>query len=279
MSEEYDGPTDRSDTNASLVAQLELLDVENTRLRERLAEARRTRHRRAATALAVMGTMALGSGILFPVARDVLFALGGTGLFAAVLIVYLTPERFVSADIGERVYEALEVDRSALIEELELRNEQVYLPVDSATGTSARLFVPQHRDFTRPRDEELTSLFVTPSNELARGVAFEPTGSALSTELENTMQGGFAAEPAVLANQLVDGLVESFELVESAWADTEEGRISIAINESAYGPVDRLDHPISSTVGSTLTTVLAVPVTVEVTTASDADYVITGRWE
>ena len=264
---------------SSLIAELELLDVENARLRERLDESRRTKHQRAALVLALTGITAVVGAVLFPVARDVLLALGGTGLFAAVLVFYLTPERFVSADVGEQIYGALEADRSALIEELELREEHVYLPVEIAAGKSVRLFVPQHRQYVRPPSEDLSSLFVTPEDDRSRGVAFEPTGSGLFDELRRTIDGGFANDPEALARQVADGLVESFELVEVATPDVDERRISIAVTNSAYGPVDRFDHPIPSIVGTTLASVLDSPITLEVTDAADADYLITCRWE
>lgn len=275
MSQEHELDADPSETQAGLVAQLRLLDAENARLRERLAESRRTRHRQAARALALTGLVAIVGGILFPVAREVLLALGGTGLFAAILVVYLTPETFVSAAVGERIYEALEADRSAIVDELELRDEQVYLPVERGV----RLFVPQHHEYERPSDDELTSLFVTPSDELARGVAFQPTGYALYDEFRRTVRGGFADDVTVLASQLADGLAESFELVETATTDVEDGRISIGLTNSAYGPVDRLDHPAASVVGATLAAELDTPVTVEVTDSTSADWLVTCRWE
>ena len=279
MSEQHEVDTDPSKTRAGLGAQLELLDAENTRLRERLADSQRTRHRKAALALAVMGAGSIGSAILFPVARDVLLALGGTGLFAAILVIYLTPERFVSAAVGERIYEALERDRSAVISELELRNEQVYLPFAMESRRGVRLFVPQYHEYERPSDDELISFFVTPPNEQARGVAFEPTGYVLYDELRRTIRGGFADDVPVLANQIADGVAESLELVETATADVEERRVSVAITDSAHGPVDRLDHPVASVVGSTLAAELGTPVTVEVTATTGADYLITCQWE
>ncbi|WP_331234077.1 hypothetical protein [Natronorarus salvus] len=266
-------------TQAGLVAQIRLLEAENERLRERLADSRRARHRKAALSLATMGAGAIGSAILFPVARDVLLALGGTGLFAAVLIIYLTPERFVSAAVGERIFEALESDRSAIISELELREQQVYLPIEMESRRGVRLFVPQYREYERPSDDELGAFFVTPSNELARGVAFEPTGYALYDELRRTVRGGFTDDVPVLATQVADGIAESLELVETATADVEEGRVSVAVTNSAYGPVDRLDHPVASVVGVTLAAELGTPVTMDVTSTTDADYLITGRWE
>ncbi len=279
MSEQHEVDTDPSETRAGLVAQLELLDAENERLRERLADSHRARHRKAAFALALMGIGSVGSAILFPVARDVLLALGGTGLFVSIMVVYLTPERFVSAAVGERIYEALEKDRSAVISELELRKEQVYLPFTMESRRGVRLFVPQYHEHERPSDDELDSFFVTPSNEQARGVAFEPTGYALYDELRRTVRGGFADDVPVLARQVADGVAESLELVETATPDVEEGRVSFAVTNSAYGPVDRLDHPIASVVGSTLAAELGTPVTVEVTATTGADYLITCRWE
>jgi hypothetical protein len=262
-----------------LAAQIELLETENDRLRRALSEAQRTKYRRAARSLAVIGVVALIGGVIFPVARTVLLALGGTGVFAAVLVVYLTPERFVSATVGERVYEALAIDHAALIEELDLRSDRVYVPIETATSKTVRLFVPQHTEYDLPDDDELDSLFVTPQVERERGVAFEPTGRALAEELAETVRGGFAEEVAALGGQIADGLVETFELVDqaSAEADPENGRLSIVVADSAYGPVDRFDHPVASLTAATLAAELGTPVTLEVD-ANDEKFVVTCRW-
>lgn len=81
-----------------------------TRLRSELARTRRPRYWRAATGTAGLGAAAIVGALLFPAASTVLIALGRTGLFIAVLVRYLTPERFVSATIGRWVYEALSAD-------------------------------------------------------------------------------------------------------------------------------------------------------------------------
>lgn len=275
MSDSADSSIDR----AAFSTQIQLLEEENERLREELSDAHRTRHRRAALTLALTGVLALVGGVLFPVARTVLIALGGTGIFASLLITYLTPERFVSATVGERVYEALVADRTALVGALGLRKESVYVPVETTTGEAVRLFVPQHADYELPEDDALEGILVTPPNERQRGVAFEPSGLALVDELEETVAGGFSDDPETLTGQLTDGLVETFELVDRATpeVDTADGRVSIVVSESAFGAVGRFDHPVSSLVASTLATELETPVSLDTQETPDGT-VVTCLW-
>lgn len=81
---------------------------------------------------------------------------------------------------------------------------------------------------------------------------------------------------------LAEALVEQFELVDSASVDSREpGRVTFAISGSAYGGVDRFDHPVASILATGLATVLDEPIKLE-TTDSDttqADYLVTCRWE
>jgi hypothetical protein len=275
-------PAETADTT-ELTAQLEVLTEENRRLREEYARAQRTQYRRTALALAAVGTVAVLGGALFPDSRTVLFALGGTGVFAAVLTYYLTPEQFIAAEVGEGVYSALAETGSALIEELGLQDEEIYVPgPETADDPAVRLFVPQHTEFTLPDSEALDSMFVITDAESERGVAVHPTGGPLFREFERTLSGDLHDETDLLAEQLSDGLVEQFELVESATPEIEgsDERVSVGLSGSAYGSVDRFDHPVASFLGVGFAAGLDCPVTVETTTVDDdrADYLVTCSW-
>ena len=274
--------TDDSQTVADLSAQLEVLTEENQRLREEYARARRTRYRRTALALAVVGIVGILGGLVLPASRTVLFALGGTGLFTAVLTYYLTPEQFISAAVGDGVYSALARTETALVDELGLQDEQVYVPTAGGTNEHmARLFVPQQSAFDVPDQTALDSLFVVTVAENERGVAIHPTGEPLFREFERTLSEPLGDEPDLLATQLTDGLVEQFELARSATVefDTEGGRLTVAIDDSAYGSVDRFDHPVMSFLGVGLAVGLDRPVTVEsVRTDDRAEYLVACSW-
>lgn len=265
-----------------LRGELALLEAENHRLRQALADTRRTRYRRTATALAVVGLVALAGALVFPIARTVLITLGATGVFAAILTVYLTPERFVAATVGERVYDAIAQTGDHLVDELGLTHHRVYVPVTHQGQPTARLFIPQHDPYDLPEEPDLENLLVVPDNERARGIACPPTGAGLVAELEAALPDLLPAHPEVLATQLADGLVEDFELAAAATPDLDpdENRLSVGIRDSVYGPVDRFDHPITSTIATGLAAGLNTPVTVNVTPATDprADHLITYRW-
>lgn len=264
-----------------LAAQVELLEAENDRLRSELSSARQARYRRAATGMAAVGVGAVVSAILFPAASTVLIALGGTGLFLTVLIRYLTPERFISATVGPNVYEALSANQKTLVDELALTDDRVYVPLEDKTGSGVRLFVPQHAEYVVPDDEELRSVLVLPTDDQGRGVAFEPTGNALVEELRSATGGGLHEDLGTLADQLVDGLIEVFELVDRAESDVDadNGRLSIEVTDSAYGPVDRFDHPVASTIATAVAAERNRPVTLEVTESTDGIYIVTCRLE
>jgi hypothetical protein len=268
---DIEGETDTSE-------ELDRLRAENERLRREYARARQTTHRRTALGLLAVGLLALGGAALFPTLQTVLVALGGTGLFGAVLTWYLTPERFVSASIGERVYAALADSQSALVTDLGLAESRVYVPVE---GDTVRLFIPQHAEYDLPAPEELDPLFVIPETERARGVALVPTGATLAGEFEAIRTGPLADDPAPLAEQVSDALVDGFELAESATPDgAQSGQFSVGVTGSVYGQSDRVDHPITSFLAVTAAQALDTPVTTEVTTSDDRyDFVVTCRWE
>ncbi|SDG29217.1 hypothetical protein [Halorientalis regularis] len=277
---------DRTETPAEsqdedLVAEVEVLREENRRLREEFARARRTQYRRTAITLAGIGVLAGIAGVLFADARTVLFALGGTGVFFGVLVYYLSPEQFISADVGRRVYEALARNEAGVAAELGLQDDHVYVPTGDAAD-DVRLFVPQRSEYELPDADALSDVFVVPDEPAGRGLALEPAGGPLAVEFGQAITNDIEDDPTATTTALADALVEQFELVTSADADTDPdaGRLTVGVTESVYGPVDRFDHPVASFLAVGLASALNTPVTTEVSTGDDrVDYLVTCQWD
>lgn len=267
---------DQAEAVAALEAELERLSAENERLRTAYARSRRTAYRRSAGALAVLGLLGLAGGVLVPGSRTVLVVLGAIGLFGAVLTTYLTPERFVAAAVGRAVYGALADNEAALAAELGLGETSHYVPTDHARGV--RLYVPQAGTGGPPGAGALETTLVATDD--AVGLALDPSGGDLLRELETSLAGDLADDPATLAAQLAEALTDQFELARSARADVDavDGRATVAVAGSAYGRVDRFDHPAASLVASGLARGLDRSVTVDVTDGDD-EWLVTCRWE
>jgi hypothetical protein len=280
-------PTTDSDTDDAdpedLRARLELVHEENRRLREAYGRVHRTRHRRTAVGLAGIGLVALAGAALFPAGRPVLIALGATGLFAGLLTWYLTPERFVAADVGERVYATLAGNEAAIADALGLSTRRRYVPLPADPDREAALYVPQRDADEDLYPDDLARPFVVPDDPDRRGLALRPTGDPLLAELREATPGGLADDPPTLIDQLADGLREQFELVEAVQPDVEpdDGRASIAVSGSAFGAVDRFDHPVASLVATGLAVGLETTVDLEVDPTPDGrgEYLVTVRWE
>lgn len=265
---------------ATLKTRIAVLEEENARLRNAYGRVRRQRYRRTAFGLLALGVLATLGGLVFSSSRDVLFALGGTGLFASVLTYYLTPEQFIAASVGEKVYSALAESRAEMTTELGLAGVTVYVP-PSDGSQSVRLFVPQHADYEIPRDVGRT--FVTEDGR-RRGVAFQPSGAGLFEEFERALDTPLADRPEPLTEQLTDAVLEQFELAAQVRADVDasSSRAVFEVTNSALGRVDQFDHPIPSFVAVGLARVLGQPVEVETTRTTDDDrgeHLITCRWE
>jgi len=268
----------QDDDRLELAARTELLEAENERLRAEYARAKQSQYRRTAAGLALVGTCAALAAVLFPDGREVLFALASVGLFGGVLTYYLTPGTFVAADVGERIYAAMAANEAAIASELGLSDDRVYLPNDGAAG--ARLYVPQQATDKLPTLDKLEGPILT--NPEHRGLVLEPTGATLLEDFERALTDELATAPAPLATQLADGLVEQFELTGSAEPDVDVAlnRITVAIDDSAFGDLDRFDHPTVSFLAVGFVTGLERPIRLEVTPANErSDWLVTCRWE
>jgi len=268
------------DAPPELAARIELLEAENRRLRSEYARARRSTYRKTAIGLAAIGAVAALGGIAFPGSAAVLFSLAAVGFFGALLTYYLTPERFVSATVGEGVYAAVADNGAAIVAELGLSDRRLYVPVDDATR-AATLYIPQDEDDPVPAGEALDSVFVA-GEDGARGIALRPVGGALFSEFERALAGPLADDPGPLADQLADGLVAEFELADTVdpEASADGTRCTFGVDGSAVDAGDRFDHPVASFLAVGLAAGLDRPVDVEVTPGDDrVDYRVVCSWE
>jgi hypothetical protein len=268
-----DGTVSSEGDRTTWPERIERLEAENERLREAVAAATRRQYRFTAIGFAIVGVVALGGAVLFPSERTVLLALGGTGAFGAVLTHFLTPERFVAATVGERVYETLAGNEAAIVDDLSLQGEPTVVPTDEQ-AVPARLFVPIASG-RLPTAAELAVPFVTGDHA---GLSLEPTGAALHADLTDAA-ATLPETPPGIATTVGDALVEQFELIDGVEVDADADRVTMAVEGSVYGPVDRFDHPVASLLATTLAVELQCPVTPTVTEADRADWLVTCRFD
>lgn len=261
-----------------LHAQVDLLRTENERLRKEYSRARQASYRRTSLGLGAVGVVAVLGGLLFPAVRDILFVLGAIGVFGAVLTRYLTPERFVAAETGERIYAAQAETLGDLTGQLGLEETFVYVPVDGAP--TARLFVPQHAEYSIPHEEALERPLVLGDHADERGASFVPTGATLFREFERTLTGSLGSTPSTVVDQVADALVENFELARTAESsvDLEDGRATLVLSEAVYADADAHDNPLGSLLAVALGESLSKPVRLE-TNRTEEGLVVTCRWD
>lgn len=261
-----------------LRAQIDLLRTENERLRNEYSRARQARYRRTSLGLGAVGVAAVLGGLLFPAVRDVLFVLGSIGLFGAVLTRYLTPERFVAAETGERIYAAQAETLGDLTGQLGLEATYVYVPVNGMP--TSRLFVPQHAEYTIPDEEALERPLVVGEQSDERGASFVPTGATLFREFKRSLTGSLGSAPTTVVDQVGDALVENFELARTADSsvDMDSGRVTFVLSEAVYADAEAPDNPLGSLLAVALAESLSQPVRLE-TNRTEEGLIVTCRWE
>jgi hypothetical protein len=270
---------DTDDSDAGNAEEIASLRRENARLRRRYERLRRGQYRKTAIVLLGLGIAGLVGAVLFPPVRDVLVVLGAIGVFSAAVTRYLSPEQFIPVDVGATVFGAHASNHAAIVDELGLQETTVYVP--DADRETVRLFVPEHRDYALPSAAELRDTFVVADEETRRGLAVTPSGVGLFEEFDRNRDGPLGTDPGTLARQATDALVELFELVETATAETdvEDGRLTVRIGGCRFGSASTFDTPVASFLAVTVARGLDTPVVTEVTPEAEEEFVVTCRWE
>ncbi|EMA53035.1 MULTISPECIES: hypothetical protein [Halococcus] len=235
----------------------------------------RRRYRIAVVAFATLGVVMGVAGITVENGREVLFALFGIGLFGAVLCYILIPERFVPASLGWRTYAPLAEVGPLFVTTLELSDRRVYLPTSDG---QVRLLVPQNDDFL---DDCETPVIGVHETKDTRELVLPTTGDELLTEFREQHGEALAADAPSLIDQLLDVLVEEFELVERANGQVEstEDRVVVTVERSYYGPPTSFDHPVAAFLAAGLAAGLETAVGLEsVRREADGRYVIICFW-
>ena len=242
--------------------QLNALRTENAALSADYARARKASYRKTALALVAVGVLAVLGGVAFPDVQPVLFITGAIGLFGGVLTWYLTPDRVVPIAVSESVYDATASTLTGIRDELGLQPQTVYIPVDGRV----RGFIPRHHAFELP--ENAAHVFMT--DGASRGVSFSPTGRSLTSEIERIRRTQAPENATNALEQTSDTLVEHFEVVDSVTVDRdgERSRLVVSVENAAFGPVTRVDHPVVSALACSVVRATNDPVAVEPLTKS-----------
>jgi hypothetical protein len=276
--------SDRSrGTEDSLDALVRRLEDENDRLREQYARVRSSRYARTSFGLAAVGVVAGLAALVVTDAQEVLFTIAATGLFAAVLTRYLTPERFIPREIGEGMFATLSANEAGIAAQLGLSSTRIYLVTDSGP----RLFVPEVDAFDRDLLDGSTTLtqpLVVGDTATRSGLALRPVADPLLRELEPTQRSDPPSTPHEAATTLAEAVTDVFELataVETNVLPAQRTAI-FQVTEPLYGSPTSFDHPAVSVFGAGLAEALDTPVEVDVESGDQRDRttaLVTCRWE
>lgn len=230
-----------------------------------------------AVAFAILGLAAAAlsaAGLVAPETQGIVAALGGAGVFLSLLTLALSPRRHHGRETAlfERV--AGNYERTAA--DLGLASAHYYVPTGSEP--SVRLFRPRDADAPVPSVDKLRATFVGRRDAGGLlGLALDPSGLALLEETDADLPG----EPRTLAGELCGAAVDRMEVAEIAQpnVDVDTGRATVAFRGTAYGSIERFDHPVRSFVGAGLALGLDRPVRTEVVETPDGEFRIRYTWQ
>lgn len=274
--ESHTANSDR-DTTASELAEferrLERLQARNEQLEKETDRFSRYRPRFIALGFVGVGLLSFLAALSVPEGQTVLFTIAGIGLFAGVLTRTVAHGHFVESQDAERVYGACAANYSAIVADRADSTSRRYLP---DAQNRIRLLVPDDStDVPKTLDQSTTI------GKTQQGVVLEPIGNPFVREVKREAATDLTSVVATV-EQLADALEDRFEFVASAdpVVDMDAGRVSVAISGSAFGAVDRFDHPVASILAVGLANQLEQPVRLEVTDDTDrGEWLVRCEWD
>ncbi|WP_254279910.1 hypothetical protein [Haloarcula marina] len=219
---------------------------------------RRLGKRNSAAVFALVGVGLVAAAVAVPAFETILFVWGGTALFVALLLRFVTTGATVRATAATDVYATFAGNARRLAG----TGPQRYVP----DGDAVSLVVGE-------ADGQTT--FAPVVGEADGQTTFAPVGERLTAAVPGPATD---AAPGDRLAVLVDALVNDLELVESATARTTESGAEVTVTDSYVGTAELFDHPVASVLGVGLARALDAPVTVESTAEGDR-LVVTCRWD
>ncbi|MDS0261395.1 hypothetical protein NDI56_18495 [Haloarcula sp. S1CR25-12] len=204
--------------------------------------------RNPAPAFGVLGVGLVGAAVAVPAFETLLFAWGGTALFAAVLLRFVTTTATVPAAVATDVHAVAAGNARRF------------------AGTGPHRYVP---------DGDSVSLVVGGDASGDRpGTALDPVGERLLAPLAEP-----ASEPTVenRVPVLLDAVVHDLELAAGARSRTTDTGVEVTVTGVQVGTAELFDHPAVSVVGVGLADALSAPVRVD-PTVEDGRLVVACHW-
>jgi len=206
-----------------------------------------------APAFGVLGLGLVGAGLAVPEFETLLVAWGGTAVFLAVLLGFVTPTATVPATVVGDVHTVMAGNVRRLV------------------GSGPHRYVPGGDGVT---------LVVGDDNAAAGfedhgGTELTPVGVRLVASLDES-------DPDETVETwlpvLLDSVVHDFELAESGRYTTTDAGVELSFTGSRVAPDELFDHPVVSVVGVGLARAVGSPVTVDPHVDGDR-LVVACKWD
>ncbi|QLK26367.1 hypothetical protein HYG81_01740 [Natrinema zhouii] len=260
------------DRLADLENRIDRLTARNERLHDHVGWIDRSGAIPSTLGFVGLSVLSAVGAFVVPSAQSVLLAIAGIGITGVVLSNAVARGEFIERGDAEEVYAACAANYDAMIATFDHAEDRLYLPGDDGR---IRLFVPRRSDEFPESGDALVA-----GDADRQGLVLEPIGNGFVREVEGAVADAMLATPAAMVEQLTDALEDRFEFVAATDSIVEAGRAEVAVSGSAFGPVDRFDHPVASILAVGLATHLERPVRLEVTDETDrGEWLVSCHWE
>jgi hypothetical protein len=256
---------------------LKQLERREKQLRLKMWRQKRRPSRIVGYSLLLIGVFSLFLSIFYSAySSSLIVALIGLGLtFWGVLLLYITPVKFVSSSLLDSTVISSLANISKMLKELNYKGNGIYLPPTYIGGVKGGIvYIPSKKSSKIPSIEEVAEEKVFLNNP--NGICLTPPGLALTNLYEEELGKDFArTDLTYLQNNLPKVIIEGLEIAENMDIKAQNNRVQVMVKGNIYQDLCKKIHsspnnicssvgcPLCSSIALSLARATGRPVTIE----------------
>jgi len=197
-----------------------------------------------------LGAAALVASIIY--VSQILAFIGLGLIFWGIILTYIQTEEYVKENLLDKTVLPSLATLNQMIQELDYKGKAIYLPPKYLKDPEAnKAYICKQKEGKMPTPEQIqeqeTKLFI----ENPQGILLTPPGAELAKLFEKTLETSFTRiDMQYLQQNMPKLFIEDLEIAQNFEMETEDNKVHVKIENSAYKNLTKEATNLSNLLGS-----------------------------